>query len=265
MDKKITIFQPENINEDNFIKKLEKFKPDIILVVAYGQILSEKILNVPRIGCINIHGSLLPKYRGAAPINQVIINGEKETGITFIDMNERVDDGDIVYKQKIEILPDETFGELSKRLSALSAEVTDKVLQDLKRRKLSRIPQDRQLATYTKKMSKQDGEIAWNNKSQKIYNTIRGTIPYPGAYTYYKGKKLKITKAGILHDYKNKITLDCTVSGVVVGSEKDNLLISTGDEGIIKISRLIPAGAKEMSVRQFVNGYKIQIGDKLGE
>jgi len=129
LDKGLEVFQPENINDEESQKRLKEFNPDIILVVAYGQILSRHILNIPKMGCINIHGSFLPKYRGAAPINRVIINGEKETGITFMFMNEKVDAGDIIFQEKIDIFPDETCGELYYRLSALSADSLPKLLK----------------------------------------------------------------------------------------------------------------------------------------
>jgi len=261
----ITIFQPENINEEESIKKIKEFNPDLILVVAYGQILSKDILNIPWMGCVNIHASLLPKYRGASPINWTIINGEEETGITFIFMNEKVDAGDIIYQQKITIFPDETYGELNKRLSNLSAGIINKLLKEIKNGKIKRIPQEKQLATYTKKMSKEDGEIIWSNKGEKIYNLIRGTTPYPGAFTYYKGKKLKITMARFLYNYQNELKLDFATAGEVVKIEKDGIFISTGDKGIIRILKVVPSGAKEMSAQQFVNGYKIKVGDILGE
>ena len=261
----ITVFQPENINEEESIKKVKEFNPDIILVVAYGQILSKDMLNIPRIGCINIHASLLPKYRGAAPINWTIINGEKKTGITFMFMNEKVDAGEIIDQQEITILPDETYGELNKRLSNLSAEIINDLLKEIKNGKIKRIPQEKQLATYTKKMSKEDGEIIWGNKGEKIYNLIRGTTPYPGAFTYYKERKLKITMARSLYNYQNELKLDFATAGEVVKIEKDAILISTGDKGIIKILKVIPSGAKEMSAQQFVNGYKIKVGDILGK
>jgi len=261
----ITIFQPENINEEESIKKIKEFNPDLIIVVAYGQILSKDILNIPWMGCVNIHASLLPKYRGASPINWTIINGEEETGITFIFMNEKVDAGDIIYQQKITIFPDETYGELNKRLSNLSAGIINKLLKEIKNGKIKRIPQEKQLATYTKKMSKEDGEIIWSNKGEKIYNLIRGTTPYPGAFTYYKGKKLKITMARFLYNYQNELKLDFATAGEVVKIEKDGIFISTGDKGIIRILKVVPSGAKEMSAQQFVNGYKIKVGDILGE
>lgn len=223
------------------------------------------MLNIPRIGCINIHASLLPKYRGAAPINWPIINGEKKTGITFIFMNEKVDAGEIIDQREITILADETYGELNKRLSNLSAEIINDLLKEVKNGKIKRIPQEKQLATYTKKMSKEDGEIIWGDKGEKIYNLIRGTIPYPGAFTYYKGRKLKITMARFLYNYQNELKLDFATAGEVVKIEKNAILISTGDKGIIKILKVIPSGAKEMSAQQFVNGYKIKVGDILGK
>lgn len=263
MAREVPIFQPENINEINFVEKLIEFEADIILVVAYGQILSEKILNIPKIGCINIHGSLLPKYRGAAPINWAIINGEKETGITYICMNSKVDDGDMIAQFKIDILSDETFGELSNRLSWLSAKTVNKVLFDFQKGNLLPISQNRKMATYTRKMNKKDGEVNWKEKSEKIYNHIKGTIPYPGAYTYFSGRKIKITRSRLISNTGDSEDSN-NIPGAIVAIKKDGLLVSTGDKGMIQIEKLIPAGAKEMLSSQFVNGYKIQLQDIFG-
>ncbi len=260
----LEVFQPENINDEESIKRMKEFNPDIILVVAYGQILSSYILSIPKIGCINIHGSLLPEYRGAAPINRAIINGEKETGITFMFMNEKVDAGEIIFQEKINILPDETCGELYYRLSDLSADTLPKLLEKIKSGKIERIPQDSKLATFARKMRKEDGEIDWSDKGEKVYNLIRGTIPYPGAFTYYKGRKLKITRARFLDDYQGEADTGSPKPGRVVKTEKDGILIYTGDKGIIKILKMIPAGSKELTVNQFINGYKIKAGDVLG-
>ena len=260
----LEVFQPENINDEESIKRMKEFNPDIILVVAYGQILSSYILSIPKIGCINIHGSLLPEYRGAAPINRAIINGEKETGITFMFMNEKVDAGEIIFQEKINILPDETCGELYYRLSDLSADTLPKLLEKIKSGKIERIPQDNKLATFARKMRKEDGEIDWSDKGEKVYNLIRGTIPYPGAFTYYKGRKLKITRARFLDDYQGEADTGSPKPGRVVKTEKDAILISTGNKGIVKILKMIPAGSKELTVNQFINGYKIKAGDVLG-
>ena len=265
LDKGLEVFQPENINDKESQKRLKEYNPDIILVAAYGQILSRHILNIPKMGCINIHGSFLPKYRGAAPINRVIINGEKETGITFMFMNEKVDAGDIIFQEKIDIFPDETCGELYYRLSALSADSLPKLLKKVKSGKIEGIPQDIKLVTFARKMNKEDGKIDWSDKGEKVYNLIRGTIPYPGAFTYYQGRKLKITRTRFLEDYQDEADTGSgsPKSGRVVKIEKDAILISTGDKGIIKILKLIPAGSKELIANQFVNGYKIKAGDVL--
>jgi len=264
LDKGLEVFQPENINDEESIKRIKEFNPGIILVVAYGQILSSHILNIPKIGCINIHGSILPKYRGAAPINRAIINGEKETGITFMFMKEKVDAGEIIFQEKIDISPDETCGELYYRLSDLSARTLSKLLEKIKSGNIERISQDNKLVTLARKMSKEDGKIDWRDRGERVYNLIRGTIPYPGAFTYYKGRKMKITQARFLDDYPDEADTGSPKPGRVVKTEKDAILISTGDKGIIKILRLIPAGSKELTANQFVNGYKIKTGDVLG-
>ena len=265
LNKGLEVFQPENINDEDSIKRIKEFNPDIILVVAYGQILSSHILNIPKISCINIHGSLLPKYRGAAPINRAIINGEKETGITFMFMKEKVDAGEIIFQEKIDILADETYGELYYRLSDLGAEALPKLLEKIESGKIERIPQDNKLATFARKMNKEDGKIDWSDKGERVYNLIRGTIPYPGAFTYYQDRKLKITRARFLDDYQDEADTDSPKPGRVAKTEKDAILISTGGKGIIKILKLIPAGSKELTANQFVNGYKIKVGEVLGE
>jgi len=265
LDKGLEVFQPENINDEQSIKRMKEFSPDIILVVAYGQILSSHILNIPEIGCINIHGSLLPKYRGAAPINRAVINGEKEAGITFMFMDEKIDAGDIIFQEKIDISPEETYGELYYRLSALSAETLPKLLEKIKSGKIERISQDIKEVTFARKMNKEEGKIEWRDKGEKVYNLMRGTTPYPGAFTYYQGKKLKITRARFLGDYQNETNAISPNPGSVIKVEKDSILISTGGKGIIRILKLIPAGSKELTAEQFVNGYKIKIGDRLGE
>ena len=206
----------------------------------------------------------MPKYRGAAPINRAIINGEKETGITFMFMKEKVDAGEIIFQEKIDILPDETCGELYYRLSDLSARSLPKLLEKIKSGKIEKILQDIKLVTFARKMNKEEGKIDWSDKGEKVYNLIRGTIPYPGAFTYYKGRKLKITLARFLEDYQDEADIGSPKSGRVVKIEKDAIFISTGDKSIIKILRLIPAGSKELTAEQFVNGYKIKAGDVLG-
>ncbi|GAI97836.1 unnamed protein product, partial [marine sediment metagenome] len=170
----------------------------------------------------------------------------------------------IIFQEKIDILPDETCGELYYRLSDLSAETLPNLLEKIKSGKIEKIPQDNKLVTFARKMKKEDGKIDWGDKGEKVYNLIRGTIPYPGAFTYYNRRKLKITRARFLDDYQDEADTGSPKPGRVVKTEKDGILISTGDKGIIKILRLIPAGSKELTAEQFVNGYKIKAGDVLG-
>jgi methionyl-tRNA formyltransferase len=179
-------------------------------------------------------------------------------------MKEKVDAGEIIFQEKINILPDETCGELYYRLSDLSASALPKLLEKIKSGKIEKIPQDNKLATFARKMNKEDGKIDWSDKGEKVYNLIRGTIPYPGAFTYYNSRKLKITRARFLDDYQDETDVFSSKPGRVVKTEKVAILISTGDKGIIKILRLIPAGSKELTAEQFVNGYKIKTGDVLG-
>jgi len=179
-------------------------------------------------------------------------------------MKEKVDAGEIIFQEKIDILPDETCGELYRRLSDLSARSLHKLLEKIKSGKIEKIPQDNRLATFARKMRKEDGKIDWSDKGEKVYNLIRGTIPYPGAFTYYNSRKLKITRARFLDDYQDKTEISSPKPGRVIKAEKDGIFISTGDRGIIKILKLIPAGSKELTAEQFVNGYKIKAGDVLG-
>jgi methionyl-tRNA formyltransferase len=180
-------------------------------------------------------------------------------------MKEKVDAGEIIFQEKIDILADETYGELYYRLSDLSARSLPKLLEKIKSGKIERISQDNKLATFARKMNKEDGKIDWSDKGEKVYNLIRGTIPYPGAFTYYQGRKLKITRARLLDDYQNEADTDSPKPGRVAKTEKDAILISSGDKGIIKILKLVPAGSKELTAEQFINGYKIKAGEILGE
>lgn len=264
LEKGIPIFQPDNINSQESIKKIKELRPDIILVVAYGQILRTEVLTIPERGCINIHASLLPAYRGAAPINWAIINGEKETGITFIMMNEKVDAGEIIFQKKVSIYPDETYGELSERLSRLSGEIVNEILEKYEKGELKGIPQDKELTTCCRKMKKEDGKINWEETGERIYNLYRGTTPYPGAFTFYRGKKIKIVEAKFFPESYLDTEKKFDIPGMIVKFDRHILAILTGDRKIIRLLRLIPEGSKEMNIQEFINGYRIKIGDIFG-
>lgn len=264
LEKGIPIFQPDNINSKESIKIIKEIKPDIILVVAYGQILRAEVLAIPERGCLNIHASLLPAYRGAAPINWAIINGEKETGITFIKMNEKVDAGEIIFQKRVSIYPDETYGELSERLSRLSGEIVNEILEKYEKGELKGITQDNELTTYCRKIKKEDGKINWEEAGERIYNLYRGTTPYPGSYTFYRGKKIKIVKAKFFRESYLDTEKKPDISGMVVNFNQHTLAILTGDRKIIRLLRLIPEGSKEMNIQEFINGYRIKLGDIFG-
>jgi len=185
------ILQPEKLNQD-FISRLKELKPDLGIVVAYGKILSKKILNIPKFGCLNIHASLLPKYRGAAPIQAALLHGDKKTGITIMQMDVGLDTGDIVSQKKIKIKKEDNFQTLHDKLAELGAELLIKTIPNYIAGKIKPKKQDESKASYFPTISKNQGEINWQNSAEKIFNQIRAFTPWPGAFTFFKNKKLDI-------------------------------------------------------------------------
>lgn len=254
----IPIFQPDTLKDAEVFRNIEKLDPDIIVVVAYGQILPKGILQIPEHGCVNVHASLLPKYRGAAPINWVIINGERSTGITTIYMDEGLDTGDVLLKKEIKIYEDETAGELHDRLMNLGAEVLDETIDLIETGKTQPIPQDHKRASYAPMLTKEHGRIDWNKPAGEIKNLIRGTVPWPTSYTAYDGKTVKIWKSSVINsskDYK---------PGVILEVKKDCILIATGQD-VLSVEELQFSGRKRMSVNQYLIGNNIETNKILGE
>ena len=194
----INVQQPERVKDPEFIEALKNLRPDIIIVVAYGQILPEEIIKLPGLGCINVHASLLPKYRGAAPINWCIINGEKKTGVTTMYMDRGMDTGDILMQRETEIKDDETAGQLHDRLALLGAELLIETLGGIERGSVARKAQDHSEATYAPQLNRETGRVDWNNEAQSIYNLVRGTNPRPGCYTQYRQQRMKLWGARVL-------------------------------------------------------------------
>lgn len=238
------------------VEDLKNLNPDIMVTCAYGQILSQEILDIPKYGVINIHASLLPKYRGSAPIQWSIINGEETTGVTIMQTDIGVDTGDIIKSQELKIGETETAGELFERLSVLGAKTIVGVLDDIESGNYTKTKQDESLATHTKMLKKEDGVINFNKCSKDIVNLIRGLNPWPMAFTYLKGKMLKITSATCSNEKGN-------AGEVLFADVKNGLIIGTSD-GSIKVNELQLEGAKRMSSRDFLLGNKIKKGDKLG-
>ncbi len=239
------------------VEDLKALNPDIMVTCAYGQILSKEILDIPKYGVINIHASLLPKYRGASPIQWAILNGDKETGVTIMQTELGVDTGDIISQVKTEILPNETAGELFDRLSKLGAELIVKVLNDYNNGKVQFTKQDDSKAVKVGLIKKEDGKIDFNKSATEIVNLVRGFNPWPVAFTFYESKSLKIFSAEVV-DYQG-------TAGEVLYSDKDNgLIIATGDKAI-KVNELQLEGSKKMCIKDFLLGRKFPIGYKFGE
>ncbi|HNU79250.1 MAG TPA: methionyl-tRNA formyltransferase, partial [Bacillota bacterium] len=245
----IAIFQPEKIKTGEFVQILRDLAPEAIIVVAFGQILSQEILDIPPLGCINVHASLLPKYRGAAPINWCIINGDKTTGVTAMYMDKGMDTGDIILKKEIEIGEDENAGELHDRLSELGASVLSETIELLIEGKIERTPQNNEEATYAPIMTKELGRIDWSRDAKDIRNLIRGTYPWPGAFSSYNGKMFKILRAQALEDNTGSRNF-----GYIGSVRKDSIVVSCGS-GSLKILELQFENEKPMSVEAYLRGH----------
>lgn len=258
ISKGLKVLQPQKIKTAEFLKTLEEIKPDLLITVAYGKILSKEILELPPLGCINVHASLLPKYRGAAPIHWCIINGEKTTGITTMYTNEGLDTGDILLKAEVPIADDMTVGELHDKLSALGAEVLKQTLKKLEANELERIPQDDSIATYAPIITKNIGEIDWSKSSCEIYNLIRGTNPWPGAFTYYKGCTMKVWESEIVSEEPHDLK-----PGTICKVNREGILVCCG-KGKINIKEVQFASCRRMCVGDYICGNKIDEGEILG-
>lgn len=253
----IKVVQPKKIKEDkDAIDYIKSLNPDIIVVVAYGQVLSEEILNIPRLGCINVHASLLPKLRGAAPINRAIINGDKKTGITIMQMDKGLDTGDMLLKSEINIEDDETYGTLHDKLMNIGGELLLEALSKIDNGLLKGEKQDDKNSSYAHMMNKELGHINWDNDAKDIYNLFRGVIPWPGAFTYYDDNIIKIWDASYINDNFDKIP------GEIIKADKNGVLVAA-KKGAILIKELQKLGGKRLSVANFLNGNSLESGEIL--
>ena len=252
----IPVYQPVKVREPEFIEELKKMNPDIIVVVAVGQILPEEILNLPPYGCVNVHASLLPKYRGAAPIQWAVIDGEKETGVTTMYMAKGLDTGDMLDKVVVPIDPKETGESLHDKLSEAGGRLILETLTKLENGTAVRIPQNDAESCYAKMLTKELGEIDWNQSAAAIERLIRGLNSWPSAYTHLDGKTLKIWDADV-----EEGQADVAV-GTVTEVKKDCFYVQTGD-GRLKINEIQLQGKKRMAVQAFLLGYKIEKGTVL--
>ena len=257
VSKNLKIYQPEKVRKNvEFIEEIKKLEPDVICVVAYGKILPKEILEIPKLGCINVHGSLLPKYRGAAPIQWAVINGEKVTGVTTMYMDVGMDTGDMILKEKTEIAPDETTGELWDRLAKIGADLLVKTLEQIENKTAPRIPQGEDFS-MAPMLDKEMSKIDWESKTaQEIKNLVRGLNPIMGTYSYLNGKKIKIWKVDVV-----EANSEDTKNGTVLKSDsKDGLYIKAKD-GVIKVLEIQGENAKRMNIQDFLRGNQIEVGN----
>lgn len=251
LERGIEVFQPDTLKNGVGTELLKKLEPDLVVVVAYGKILPKDFLSYPRYGCINIHGSLLPKYRGAAPIQRCVLDGEEYAGITSMQMDEGLDTGDMLLCEKLKIGENETSGELYERLAPLGAEVLLKTLEELKNGTLKPQKQDDEKSTYAKMLDKTMSPVNWSDTVRSIHNTIRGLDPWPVATATFEGKKLKLFKSEITGEHSEKLP------GTAFASP-EGLKAVCGDGGVILIKEVQLEGKKRMNATDFLRGHSIK-------
>lgn len=245
----IAVFQPEKVRDAEFVGIMQALSPELIVTAAFGQIIPKAILDIPPFGCVNVHASLLPKYRGASPIQQALFDGETKTGISLMYMNEKMDEGDIILTHETPVLPDDNTGTLFEKLAEEGKSVISDYAVLLKSGRPSGTPQNNALATYCKKISKEQGNLDWTLDNNIILNTIRAMTPSPGAYSFLNGKRIKIVSAAL-----NDTSYD-KKPGALVCDGKHTLTVVCG-KGSLDIIKLQPEGRSVQHIKDFLNGYK---------
>ena len=251
----IEIFQPTRIKEEEAINKLKSYNADVIIVVAFGQILSEEILNLPKYGCINVHGSLLPKYRGAAPIQWAIINGEKETGVTTMYMDKGLDTGDMLLKESFEINNNDTYGSIHDKMAMIGAKILKDTLLRVEDKTILREKQNDEFSSYAPMIKKETGHIDWNKSSNEIINLVRGLSPTPNAWTIYNNEVFKIWNVEKVEFEFNSNS----VCGEIVEINKKGFIVKTKDSFVV-ITELQAKGGKKMTTDAYMRGHNIEKG-----
>lgn len=263
-DNRVPLFQPQDINDRGAVRKLRALEPDLIVVIAYGQKLSSQVLEIPRCGAINLHASLLPKYRGAAPINWAIIRGETSTGLSVIQMAERMDAGDILAQRVVAIAEHETAGQLHDRLADLGADLIVDVIRDISLLHVEPRHQDESRASFAPRLKKSQGRINWEKPARELLNFIRGVTPWPGAFTFVKRRGTRATQRIVVDRAvpASHPTLKHAQPGRVLATDESGIRVATG-HGALAITKLTPAGRRPMTVSAFLNGHVLRPGDFL--
>ncbi|PZE22878.1 methionyl-tRNA formyltransferase [Paenibacillus xerothermodurans] len=261
----IPVLQPERLRRPEWVAELAALQPDLIVTTAYGQILPKSVLELPKLGCINIHASLLPKYRGGAPIHHAVMNGDKVTGVTIMYMAEGLDTGDMISRVEVPIEDTDTTGSMFEKLSVAGAELLRGTLPELLAGRVTAVPQDDSQAVYSPNISREQERIHWDRPAEVIWNQVRGLNPRPGAYTLWNGEVLKVWACEKPRngDMKAAIGEDLPEAGTVVATGEQGIEVMTGS-GLLKITSLQPAGKKAMAAAELVRGGQLTVGTVLG-
>ncbi|WP_068616772.1 methionyl-tRNA formyltransferase [Paenibacillus tuaregi] len=255
----LPVLQPQRMRSPEAVQELAAYEPDLIVTAAYGQILPKAVLDMPKYGCLNVHGSLLPKYRGGAPIQRSIINGEKETGITLMYMAEGLDTGDMIAKSVVPIEDEDTSGTLFQKLSLAGAKLLKEQLPLVINGSAARIPQNDEESTYAKNLSREDERINWADSSRDIYNRVRGLVPFAGGFTHWNGEVFKVWEVA-----KPELTAASSGSGQAPGTvlafHANGIEVKTGDGSVI-LTKVQPAGKKAMEAAEFLRGGVLKKGE----
>ncbi len=252
----LPVLQPTSIRAESFLEEVRSLEPDLIVVAAYGKILPGELLNLPPLGTINVHGSLLPKYRGAAPIQWAVINGEQETGVTIMQMDAGLDTGDILLPAAIPITEDDTAGTMFDKLAALGGKYLVKAISMLKEDALPPAKQDDSLATEAPMLSKEMGHIDWTKDAQSLHCLIRGLDPWPSAYGFFQEKRFRFFKPGIIAGTVSEYP------GTLCRADKNGLLVATGKDYLL-IREIQPEGKKRMDVQSYICGVSLPVGEQF--
>jgi len=252
----LPVLQPETLKDEAVIARLRDLASDVLVVAAYGRFIPKAILDIPRLGCYNVHPSLLPRFRGPAPIHRVLMAGEEKTGVTIIRMDEGMDTGPILLQKVTPILPEDTAGSLEDRLAVLGAEALVEALWLVEKNEAVLVPQEHGLATYAPKLREEEGRLRWAWEARRLHNLIRGFSPEPGAYTFFRGKRLKILRSALVSEEEGG------QPGTILAVGKEGLVVATG-RGALRLLEVQPEGRRRMTAAEFARGAHLRIGEAL--
>ncbi|MFA5261394.1 MAG: methionyl-tRNA formyltransferase [Candidatus Omnitrophota bacterium] len=251
----IPVFQPGSLDDESFLRAIRGLESDLFVVIAYGKVLPEALLSAPRLFSVNVHASLLPKYRGAAPINWAIINGERQTGVTVIKLSPRLDAGDILSQARLDIDDTDTAVTLRGKLACLGADFLNDTIQAIQSGEVQSVPQDSKKATFAPKLTKGLGMIDWQHPAQRIHNLVRGLQPWPSAYTFYKNKMLKILETEVVCESAGS-------PGTVIRFVPSGFVVQTGGQGLC-VKKVHLASGKAMMAKDFILGHRLELGTRF--